>query len=172
MQRTPDASARFLKTVLIAGITAGTLDLALAIIFFAVQKGAPLVAVPHAIASGLLGDEAFRGGLATAALGVVLHFFIALCVAAVYYALSRKIKLMNRFPLIAGAVYGLGVFAFMLHVVLPRSAAEHSRPSQAWLIADISSHIFFIGITIALITRRYSAPTGARVPIPPSRAPR
>ena len=144
-----------LKPILIATLVAGTLDLALAIIFFAVQ-GAPLVAVPHAIASGLLGTKAFRGGIPTAVLGVALHYFIALSVTALYYALSLNIGLLNRQPILSGTVYGLAVFLFMQHVVIPHSAEPHSTPSSAWIIADIASHIVFIGITIALITRHYA----------------
>ncbi len=40
----------------------------------------------QSIASGLLGASAFQGGPQTAALGALLHFFIALVAAAVYYA--------------------------------------------------------------------------------------
>lgn len=144
------------KTILIAGTVAGVLDLALAIIFFTVE-GAPLEAVPHAIASGLLGPRAFREGLATALLGIALHFFIAFTVAAVYYFLSRKIRLLNLRPYLSGTVYGLAVFVIMQHIVLPLSAEPRTHQSNhAWLIADIASHILFIGITIALITRRYA----------------
>lgn len=147
------------KTILIAGIVAGILDLALAIIFFTIE-GAPLDAVPHAIASGLLGPKAFREGISTALLGVALHFFIAFTVAAVYYVFSRKIRLLNLRPYLSGTVYGLAVFTVMQHIVLPLSAEPHSHPNQAWLIADVASHILFIGITIALITRRYAYTPG------------
>ena len=150
---TPMAAAT--KPIFTAGLIAGALDLVLAVTFFTV-RGAPLDAVPHAIAGGLLGPKAFHEGLATALLGVALHFFIALTVAAVYFAASRRIGFLNHHPLISGTVYGLAVFAFMQHIVLPLSAEPRSRPSHAWLIADIASHIFFIGITIALIVRRLS----------------
>jgi hypothetical protein len=150
-----------LKPILIATLVAGTLDLALAVIFFAIQ-GAPLVAVPHAIASGLLGTKAFRGGIPAAAFGVALHYFIALSVTAVYYALSLNIRLMNQQPILSGTVYGLAVFLFMQHMVIPHSAEPHSSPNPAWIIADIASHIVFIGITIALITRRYATQSEAQ----------
>ncbi|HEX5233997.1 MAG TPA: hypothetical protein VFW25_01565 [Silvibacterium sp.] len=145
-----------MTTILIAGLAAGTLDLALAITFFTIS-GAPLDAVPHAIASGLLGPRAFLGGVPTAILGVALHYFIALTVAAVYYFLSRKIRLLNVRPYLAGTVYGLAVFTFMQHIVLPLSREPRSHPTHAWLVADVASHIFFIGITIALITRYFAA---------------
>ncbi|MFZ0663578.1 MAG: hypothetical protein WAM66_12855 [Acidobacteriaceae bacterium] len=151
------------KTILTAGLVAGTLDLALAIIFFAVQ-GAPLTAVPHAIAGGLLGARAFRGGAPTAWLGVALQYFIALIVAAVYFLLSRTIKLLNHQPILSGIVYGLAVFAVMQDIVVPYSAEPHSNPTVAWLIADILSHVLFVGVTIALITRRFASRAGTLGP--------
>jgi len=149
-----------LRTILTAGLVAGTLDLALAIIFFAVQ-GAPLLTIPHAIASGLLGLRAFHGGIPTAILGIALQYFIALTVADVYYAASLRLKFLNRQPLLSGAAYGITVFLVMTLIVVPLSAAPHSHSSVAWHIADIASHIFFIGITIALITRHYATPQNA-----------
>jgi hypothetical protein len=49
-------------------------------------------------------DLAFQGGLATAALGLGLHFFIAFTAAAVFYAASRKLPTLQRHGLIWGAL--------------------------------------------------------------------
>lgn len=144
-----------MKTIFTAGVIAGILDLALAIAFFTL-RGFPVDAVPHAIASGLLGVRAVRGGIATAVLGVAIHFCIAITVAAVYYAVSRAVAFANRHPVLMGTAYGLGVFAFMQYVVLPLSAEPHYGHTTAWLVANVVSHIFFIGITIALITSRFA----------------
>lgn len=151
------------KTILTAGLVAGTLDLALAITFFKIE-GAPLTAVPHAIASGWLGVRAFHGGASTAILGVALHYLISLIVAAVYYLLSRGVKLLNHQPLLSGTVYGLAVFIVMQDVVVPLSAEPRSHPTLAWLITDLASHVFFVGITIAMITRRFALRAGTLGP--------
>ena len=145
-----------LKTILVAGLVAGTLDLALAITFFAVTAHAPFSAIPHAVASGLLGARAFRLGIASAVLGIFLHYFIALTVAAVYFAASLRIRFLNRHPVLSGAAYGIAVFLVMQFIVLPLSRCGPSHPRLPWLTADIASHIVFIGITIALITRHYA----------------
>ena len=116
-----------MKPILISTAVAGTLDLALAITFFAI-KGVPLEGVPHAVAAGLLGVRAFRLGLPTAILGVALHYFIAFCVSAFYYFLSRRFGFLNNHPIASGAIYGIGVFLFMQHVVLPLSAEPRSHP--------------------------------------------
>lgn len=151
------------KTILTAGLLAGTLDLALAITFFAVQ-GAPLDTVPHAVAGGLLGAPAFQAGTSVAILGVALHFLIALSVAAVYYLLSRAFKLLNHQPILGGTVYGLAVFLFMQDIVIPFSAEPHSKPSTTWLAVNLASHVLFVGITISLITRRFAQRAGIMRP--------
>ncbi len=146
-----------LKTILTAGLVAGTLDLTLAIVFFAIQQHAPFVAVPQSVASGLIGVRAFTGGVPTAILGIALHYFIALAIAGIYYAASLRLAFLNRHAWHCGAAYGIAVYLFMQHIVLPLSAHPHNRSfGHAWLIANIASHIFFIGITIALITRYYA----------------
>ena len=65
-----------LLAIAAGGLTAGTLDLTQACILFGAR-------VPLSIAAGLLGRQAFRGGVATYVLGVLLHFFIAFSAAAV-----------------------------------------------------------------------------------------
>lgn len=146
------------KTVVVAGLIAGTLDLALAIGYFAVSVHAPFAAVPLAVASGLLGARAYSLGNAGVVLGIGLHYFIALTVAAVYFAASRGLGILTRRPIVSGAAYGIGVFLVMQYVVLPLSARPGPRHMSAgWMVADIGSHVFFIGITIAVITRRYAA---------------
>lgn len=151
------------KTILTSGLVAGTLDLALAVTFFRIE-GAPLAAVPHAIASGWLGARAIHGGATDAILGIALHFLIALVVAAVYYLLSRTIRLLNHQPILSGTVYGLAVFLVMQNIVVPLSAEPHSQPSTAWLIVDLASHVLFVGITIAMITRRFAQRAGVLKP--------
>ena len=146
-----------LKTILTAGLVAGTFDLALAIIFFAVTAHAPFTAIPQAVASGVLGARAFRLGIASAALGIFLHYFIALTVADFYYAASLRIPFLNRHPILSGAAYGIAVFLVMQFIVIPLSRHPGpNHPQFSWFIADVASHILFIGITIALITRHYA----------------
>jgi hypothetical protein len=69
----------------VGGLIAGTLEIAQALTLFGKN-------VPLAIAAGLLGPQAFRGDIATFIFGVLLHFFIALSVATIYFAASRKLS--------------------------------------------------------------------------------
>ncbi len=74
-----------LPAILWGGVSAGILDITVAFI----RWGRP-VRILQGIAGGLLGAPAFQGGWGTAALGLVLHFFIALSAAVVYYTASRS----------------------------------------------------------------------------------
>jgi hypothetical protein len=47
------------------------------------------IRIRQSIASGLLGRHAFAGGWQTAALGVLLHFFIAFVIVLVFVLVAR-----------------------------------------------------------------------------------
>lgn len=146
-----------LKTILAAGLLAGTLDLALAIIYFAVTMHAPFAAVPQSVASGLLGARAFHLGVLAAILGILIHYFIALTVADFYYAASLRVPFLNRQPIRSGTAYGVIVYLVMHYIVVPLSRHPRTRSfGPHWLIVNLFSHIVFIGITIALVTRHYA----------------
>jgi hypothetical protein len=143
------------KTLLLATAIAGSLDLALAIGFNA-YFGVELHVVPQVIASGLLGVKSFKGGAATVALGVGLHYAMMLVIAAVYWAASRRLKFLARDPVQWGPLYGVIVYLVMSYVVVPLSAYHPNPPTTAWVIADLFSHLFFVGLPIALVVKRYS----------------
>src|SRR5207253_11504058 len=85
------------------GLIAGALDITQAIILFGKK-------VPLLIAAGLLGKGALHGGGAgTYALGLFLHFFIAMSVATIYYVASRRLRFMMEHWLICGLFYGAAV---------------------------------------------------------------
>jgi uncharacterized membrane protein YagU involved in acid resistance len=110
------------RALLTGGFAVGIVDLLDALLFFG-ARGVPPAAILHSIASGLLGRAAFRGGAATAVLGVLLHFAIAFAIVAVYLAASARIAELRRQPLLYGPLYGLAVYAVMNAVVVPLSAA-------------------------------------------------
>jgi Na+/alanine symporter len=105
----------------VGGLIAGTLDLLQACILFGWR-------IPLAIAGGLLGRQAFHGGVGTYVLGVLLHFFIASSAAAVYYAASRRLDFLIEHPLVCGLFFGAAVQEVMNLIVLPLSALHARGP--------------------------------------------
>ena len=131
--------------VLLGGLAAGVGDSVLALVLYPDS----LVRIYQSVAAGLLGRDAYQGGLATAALGMFLHFFIATTAAFVYVAASSGLKLLRRQPVPCGLVFGAAVYFFMNFVVLPLSRARAS--GVAW--KPMVGHALLVGLPIALIAR-------------------
>src|SRR6185369_14622181 len=146
---------RWALWVLAGGLVAGTFDITYACVFWAIKIGAPPTRIFQSVARGLLGAASFRGGAATAALGLFLHYFIATSMSFFYYFVARKWAVLYKYPLRCGAVYGLFLFVFMTYVVVPLSAARGgASPGKLWIALSILVHMFLIGVPIAFFTRR------------------
>jgi hypothetical protein len=140
---------RALLAITVGGLVAGTLDLTQACILFGPK-------IPLAIAGGLLGPQAFRGGVGTYILGVLLHFLIAFTAAAVYYGASRKLQFMTHHALVCGLLFGMAVELTMSLVVLPLSALHASGPYQyRALVQGLLVHMVLVGLPISFSVRRF-----------------
>lgn len=140
--------------VLVGGLIAGVCDITYAIVFSGF-RGVPAERILQSVASGLLGAKAFAGGASTAALGLLLHFIIALLLALIFYAASIALPVLVRRPVISGTCYGFVVFWMMNLVVLPLSAFPRKVTFlPIVVITGLIVHMFFVGVPIALATRR------------------
>jgi hypothetical protein len=139
-----------LLAITAGGLIAGTLDLTQACILFGWK-------IPLSIAAGLLGRDAFHGGVGTYVLGVLLHFFIATTFAAFYYASSRRLSFLKEHPLVCGLAYGAGVELVMSLVVLPLSALHAKGPYELHdLILGLLVHMVVVGLPISFSVRRFA----------------
>ncbi|HEY9127313.1 MAG TPA: hypothetical protein VIM62_09320 [Acidobacteriaceae bacterium] len=140
------------NAITIGGLIAGTLDLTQACLLFGWD-------IPLAIAGGLLGPSALHGGAGVYALGVLLHYFIALSAAAVYYAASRRLPFLVEYPLICGLFFGAAVEDTMNLIVLPLSALHAKGPYELKdLLLGLVVHMIVIGLPTAYSTRHFSPP--------------
>jgi len=151
----PNEQSRPIQTVLIAGLTAGALDITAACGFYGLRGVSP-IRILQSVASGLLGSAAFTGGVPVVVLGAFLHFFIALVAAAVFYLVSRRLTFLVRQPVVSGMWYGVAVYLFMNHVVLPLSAVAKRPFDLGTALIMVVIHIVCVGLPIALIIRRSS----------------
>ena len=156
----PTRSTKPLLTILTAGVVAGVFDITYAFIFFGLRNHVTPVRILQSVARGALGPSAFTGGLKTAILGLFFHFLIALIAATIYYFASRVIRFMLTHAVISGLLYGLCVYLMMYGVVM-RFSAIHSTtyPWQyPWgvLIPNLLIHMFGIGLSIALVVKKFS----------------
>lgn len=154
MMRGMALAARPVHTIVFGGFTAGVLDILDAVVLTVMRGGSP-ARMLQGIASGLMGPRAFESGLMTAALGLGLHFLIAVGAATVYFAASTKLSMLIRRPIVCGIAFGLCVWAFMQYVVLPLSLIRMGPPpSWPLLMNQLAIHALGVGLPIALFASR------------------
>jgi hypothetical protein len=148
-----------LAAILWGGFIAGVLDLTAAFVTWGF-KGVTPIKIAQSIASGLLGKDAFQGGLVTAALGIVLHFFIACSAAAIFYANSRPLAFLTQHAIHWGLIYGVVVYMVMYWIVTPLSAVPKSThpPSISSVVIAVLTHMFCVGLPISLSVARAPSP--------------
>ncbi len=137
-----------------AGLIAGILDIASAFVI-AELKGTGSIRMLQGIASGLLGRQSFEGGMATAGLGLAIHFLIAFTAASVFYMGSRQFSFLTRHAVTSGLLYGIAVYVFMYWLVVPL-VFVNARHSIARDVTAAIVHMVLIGLPIALVVRCFS----------------
>ncbi len=144
-----------LRSIALGGIMVGLLHLIIqdGLVFSLLGK-TPFILVVQYVASGALGNAAFAGGLATALLGLLVHFLISLVLAGVFILSADRIPLLRRHIIPGSLLYGLAVFVVLYLVVLPLSAAP-PVPLQTWEFVElILEHVLVIGLPLGLFVRR------------------
>jgi uncharacterized membrane protein YagU involved in acid resistance len=154
-QTAPERSA--VRAIVTGLVIAGVLDAGFAVVVdVVILRAFSLLGVLQWIASGLLGRAAFAGGLATAALGVAIHFALAAVFAAFYYAVSTRVDALRTQAATLGVAYGAAIWLLMDLVILPRSGAPLAPFDPFVFGAFLLDHMFFVGLPIALAVKRYA----------------
>ena len=143
-----------ISAIAIAGLIAGILDITSAFVI-AELKGMGSIRLLQGIASGLLGSQSFEGGMATAGLGLAIHFLIAFTAASVFYVGSRQFSFLTRHAVTSGLLYGIAVYVFMYWLVVSL-AFVNARHSISRDVTAVIVHMVLIGLPIALVVRRFS----------------
>src|SRR5262249_31456061 len=148
---------RALRAIVTAGMVVGILDISSAFVIWR-ERGVVLQRGLQGIAAGLLGTKSYEGGMATACLGLALHFFIAFVVVSIFYLASRQVPFLTKQPFVSGVFYGIGVYVVMYWIVFPAAVSTfRHRPSNELLALAI--HICLIGLPTAFILRRSAVVT-------------
>ena len=138
-----------------AGLICGCMDITAALVVYG-HYGRRAIPLLQGIAAGLLGPRALDGGLATAFLGLVCHFGIALGAATVFFFASRLMSFLIQHAVISGVLYGVAVYFFMNRIVVPLSNARKYPFSLKMMIIGVVIHIFCVGLPIALSVKRFA----------------
>jgi hypothetical protein len=148
---------RAFDTIFFGGLAIGIFDLLFAFTFYGLILGVPAMRIFQSVAAGVLGrPAAVEGGVRTFLLGILLHFVVAACVAAVYYVISRLLPWVLRNAVISGLIYGVVAYFGMNYLVVPLSAIGHRPgPKPVWiLVTEIIGHALLVGLPVALLARR------------------
>ena len=136
-----------------AGLAGGAIDAVYAT-GLSLMRGGSALRPWRSVASGWIGQTARDGGAATAGLGLLTHFAIALCMAAAFAAVAGRVKLLYQRPLLFGALYGLILYLVMYRIVLPLRWPTIFPRWDGWIsLTDIASHVG-VGLAIALVLAR------------------
>lgn len=140
----------------------GVLDITAACIQAWIQARRPPAMVLKGVASALWGRAALAAGPGMAAIGLAMHFAVALTATLVFYALSRRVAFLRTAPLlVVGPLYGMVVFAAMNYGTLPalswvRSLYLGTPPRwpgpMSW--PQLGIHLICVGLPIAWGVRR------------------
>ena len=153
-----------LRTILFAGLTAGFLDGAAAVINYLISSnGKNPVRIFNFIASGVFGKKAFAGGWVMATWGLLFHFIIACLFAAFFYFLYTKINFLSRNIIISGILYGIIVWLIMNLAIVPLSNTPPLPFVLSKAIIAILILIFFVGIPSALVVHKFNPKVIARI---------
>lgn len=103
------------------------------------------------IAATVMGPAA-NGNPGAPAIGVALHFAVAIFWALGYVYLARTQPQLVRRPWLSGIAFGLVVYVFM-QIILITAGAYH-RPGPVALLTNLVAHTLFFGLPVALIVAR------------------
>ena len=144
-----------LRAIALGGMMVGLLHLIIQDgLVFSLLNQTPFILVMQYVASGVMGNAAFAGGLAIALLGLIIHFLISFVVAGVFILSADRISLLRHNVIFGSLLYGVGVFIVLYVVILPLSAAPPVPLQTTDVIELILEHVLVIGLPLGLFVRR------------------
>ena len=145
---------RAFETIVYGGLIVGILDGLFAFVFYGLILGVKPLRIFQSVAAGLLGRASFDGGVSTFLLGLLLHFVVATCIAAVYYAASLKLPILIQQAVASGLIYGMIAYLVMNYVVIPLSSIGLRPTTLRVFVPAFIAHAFLVGLPVALVARR------------------
>ena len=150
------------RAILWGWLLCGVLDITSAIVIALANHGSP-IRMLQGIAGAVLGPVTFEWGFATAALGLAMHFTVALTATVVFYCLSRRIPAMVEHAVLSGILFGIFWLLVMYRGVIPLLAALRplylsnvvKRPLPPLWPLPVLVHMACVGLPIALAVSRF-----------------
>lgn len=155
MQKPNQTAPGSTKTIIIAWLICGSLDILTAFIDYYIKTGKGPDGVLKYIASGVFGKDAFGGSSLMIWLGLMFHYLIALLFTLLFFLLYPRMKFLQFNVLITAIIFGLIVWAIMNFVVVPISNTPKSTSGQRNLIKPLLILICMIGLPLSIVYKRH-----------------
>jgi hypothetical protein len=134
--------------IIVGGLVAGLVDIGAAAL---INWADPLI-VLRAIASGLLGRAAFKGGTQAALLGLGLQGVLSIVIAALYVGIVSRSRWLRRHWVLGGLAAGPVIFTVMEFAVVPLSHAARAHFTPVTIVPNLAAMMLF-GLIVSFFTR-------------------
>jgi len=135
--------------IIVGGLVAGLVDIGAAAL---INKVDPII-ILRAIATGVEGRAAFKGGWQSALLGLGLQCAMSIIIAALFVGAVGRFRALRRRWVLAGLAAGPVIFTVMEFAVVPLSRAwpkAHFTPVT--IVPNLAAMMLF-GLIISFFTR-------------------
>jgi hypothetical protein len=152
-----NSSAEFpLKTVLLAWLLVGTLDITSASVHYLSMGGSNPVNILVYISSAIYGPQAKEiGPPSMAILGMCLHYLVALIWTAIFFILYPRIPMMSKNRIVTGILYGYFMQIIMSQVVVKLSNTAKGPFNFVNFLISGAILCIAIGIPLSFIAYRH-----------------
>jgi hypothetical protein len=146
-----------------AGLATGIIDGAFSSFLAQFVYGSGVIALFQRVAGTLIGPIAMRGGMASFALGLAMHFLVAFGWSAVFvFIIARMEGIAHALRTTGGriaiaAVYGPMIWLAMSLIVIPALTRQPPVITYRWWI-QLIGHFPFVGMPIVF----FGSPRAAR----------
>jgi hypothetical protein len=142
---------QIIKTIFLAGLLAGTLDILAAIVILGKMNAEKVL---QYIASGVYGKVAFEGGHVMAWAGLVFHYLIALSFAADFFILYSIVPIIRKYTIGSGLLFGIFVWVVMNLVILPLTNVSRGNFTFSGVLLNMVILMLAVGLPISLVTNK------------------
>lgn len=140
----------FVKTLL-SSLLVGTLDILAAFLHYYVSTGKnPSIILPY-IASGVFGKDAFNDSNTMFILGLMLHFFIAICFTFFFFLVYSFLRRILKSNIIIAIIYAVFIWLVMQIIVIPLSRISQPQITFIGALQAIGILALCIGLPLSII---------------------
>jgi hypothetical protein len=143
------------KSILIATLIAGTLDITAACVnAYLSVKLSPDRLLKY-VASGVFGKSAFSGGIEMMAFGLFFHFIIAFACTVCFFLIYPKWSFLHQNLGINAVLIGIVAWAVTTQLIVPMSQITPPPFNFSKALVAVSILIVCIGLPIAYFSREF-----------------